>query len=70
MCFGGGKAQETETPARAPDAPLPAPDDPEIGQTRRDENVANFGQDDVPYRVTRVNRDGKPGVAPSGPIQM
>lgn len=71
MCFTSKPKQvEPETPAKAPDAPLPAPDEPTIGETRRDENVKNFGQEEVPYRVTRVNRDGKPGATPSGPISM
>lgn len=67
MCFGGG-SKKAAPPAAAPDAPLPAPDDPEIGATRRKENEENFGDRDAPsYRVTR---GGKPNVAPGGPIQM
>lgn len=54
MCFfgGGGGQKEPETPAASPAAPLPAADAPKIGQTRRDENIRNFGSEDGPnYRV-------------------
>lgn len=51
MCFGS--KQKTETPAAAPAAPLPAPKAPLVGETRRDENIAAFGQDTPTYRVTR-----------------
>lgn len=51
MCFGS--KQKTETPAAAPVAPLPAPKAPDIGETRREENISNFGTDTPSYRVTR-----------------
>lgn len=67
MCFSSG-SKPAAKPAPAPDAPLPAPDDPEIGSTRRRENKENFGDQDAPNY--RVSRNKKPSVAPSGPIQM
>lgn len=90
MCFfgggsggGGGGTNTTEvvTPAPAPSAPLPAPDAPKIGETRRDENLKNFGTENPQYRVRgssrddeeyRVERTGKrPKVGASGnPIRM
>jgi len=57
MCFfggGGGSAAQSqpETPAASPAAPLAAADAPKVGQTRRDENLRNFGTEDGPnYRV-------------------
>lgn len=53
MCFGGGGGNsQPETPAASPAAPLPAADAPKVGQTRRDENIRNFGSEDGPnYRV-------------------
>jgi hypothetical protein len=66
MCFSSGSTT-AETPAKAPDAPLPAPEDPEIGETRKEESRDAFGTD---YPTYRVDRDGKPNVAPSDPVKM
>lgn len=61
MCFfggGGGSNSQPEAPAAAPAAPLPAADAPKIGQTRRDENIRNFGAEDGPnYRVRTGTTD-------------
>jgi len=62
MCFfggGGGSANsQPETPAAAPAAPLPAADAPKIGQTRRDENIRNFGAEDGPNYRVRTGANG------------
>lgn len=44
------KPQETYTPAAAPAAPLPVAEEPTIGDTRRQENLKNFGKDTPSYR--------------------
>lgn len=66
MCIG--KQQKAEEPAAAPAPPLPAPDAPAVGQSRRDETRDNFGDDAPNYRVKRTSK--KPTVTPSGSIQM
>lgn len=77
MCFlgGGGSQQSSSTqapnvPAPAPAAPVPAPEPPKIGETRREENLSNYGSESPEYRVRR-KKNAKPEVGPQGgPIQM
>lgn len=64
MCL---KQSKPEEPAAAPAPPLPAPDAPAIGDSRRKEARDQFGQDAPSYRVKRTK---KPAVNPSAPIQM
>jgi hypothetical protein len=65
MCSSKPKPVE---PAAAPAPPLPPPEVPAVGETRRQETREVFG-DDVPnYRVRRTSKKNR--VNPSSPIQM
>lgn len=75
MCFSAGRSSGSSSggaavPAPAPNAPIPAPEPPKIGESRREENLANFGSETPEYRVRRSKKN-KPEVGPAGgPIQM
>lgn len=54
MCFSSPKTPETPDPAPAPPPPSDPAETQQIGQTRKRENVAYYGNSDGPD--TRVER--------------
>lgn len=67
MCMSS-KTPDPVTPAAAPAAPLPTPEEPEIGETRKKENREHFGQDKPNYRVRR--KEGRTSMTNTGKIEM
>lgn len=51
MCPKSKPTTQTFTPAASPAAPLPVAEEPTIGDTRRQENLKNFGKDTPTYRA-------------------
>ena len=62
------KQQAATTPAAAPAPPIAPADAPEVGDTRRRQNVDLYGDDAPNYRVKRTT--GVPTVNPNSPITM